>query len=702
MIDDNGAALEVGFQIDFGDAFGNLRSLDDILGEAAAHAVREFQKMEQASKGAIDLSGATTQIRSFAGTASRELRLVALETARIEAAGEKLVGQLERQNSTFGKTRDELLGMKVETAALAAEQKGMAELAGRLRTEYTILVGQQEEAARAAALEAQAVREAAQAYNLFERAAREGMAAARAIEENAAAAERMRMSTDPLYAAQKRINDEIAESTRLYKAGVTAEAEYARQQDVLTGKLNGLTASHDTMVTSTRKGSGALTQLSFQLNDVATMAASGSPPFQILATQAGQIVQVFQMAEGGARGLAAEIGGLLLRFSPFIVAAGAAAAGLGLFVRWVNQGVTNNQLTKDLGDITGGADATKQELYKLKDAEVEWGDVTKALFSVIGKDIASSFVGDMKGMSNDVKTLLDDLTSYGRKALAAMYAGVAGTKAYLGELEKGGLLGIGKMMIGQGDPKLIEKTYGAAYDAADKYLGKLGARVKTAAIQNARERLAKSIGYNNEPKPKTDKHAEQLAREAAATEAQIRNLYALADAYGVSGAAALIAEARVKAESDAIKKRADIEARVAQQVRLAVAQRVCHAAETRAGVRGSAGEDVGRKVGGRCRGRAAGSRAAAARAARRHRGAARARAGEAGCQQPGAAGADLRDPGRAGSRQGGRRAAQGLVVGRRHDHGRGAAHPWAHCNRAGRVREPAGAVQRRGRGRARW
>ncbi|WP_294353313.1 phage tail length tape measure family protein [uncultured Sphingomonas sp.] len=660
--------LGVDFVINFGDSFGGLKTLDDLIGTTSANAVREFQRLQKAVDGGLGMSEASAQFRTLDASATRALRSAAKEAANAERAGEALVRQLEKQNATFGKSREEVRAMRVEEAALAAERTKNSDLAGRLRAELQLLVNAEAEAAamaqtqaqavreaafaynqfeaaarrgmalareadaRDAAVareaEAQAVRDAAFAYNQFERAAREGMAiareedaraaavaheaeaqalrdaafaynqfqvaaragmtASREIDANAAAAERLRLSTDPLYAATKRVNDEIAESTRLFKAGAIAEGEYIRQQAVLTERLNAHTVVQDTNTVAAKRGSGALTQLSFQLNDVATMAAAGSPPFQILATQAGQIVQVFQMAEGGAKGLALELGGLLLRFAPLIGFVAAAGAGLALFVRWVNEGVTNNQLTKDLGDITGGADATKQELYKLKDETVTWGDTTKAIFSVVGHDVAEAFVGDMKGMSSSVKSVLDDMTSYGRKALAALYAGVAGTRSYLNEVEKGGLLGLGKMMIGLGDPKLIEKTYGAAYDAADKYLTKLGARIKTAAIGNARERIAKSIGFNNEPKPKTDRHADQLAREAAATEAQIRNLYKLADAYGVSGAAALIAEARVKAESEAIKKRADIEEAVARQVRLSVAQRVADSAKSTAGLRDEA------------------------------------------------------------------------------------------------------------------
>ncbi len=80
-------------------------------------------------------------------------------------------------------------------------------------------------------------------------------------------------------------------------------------------------------------------------------------------------------------------------------------------------------------------------------------------------------------------------------------------------------------------------------------------------------------------------HAETLAREAASTEAQIRNLYALGTAYGVSGGAALIAEARTKAEAKAIKDRADVEAAVDRQIRLAIAQRVSDAGKGIASMR---------------------------------------------------------------------------------------------------------------------
>lgn len=471
-MDGDNPELSVGFAIDFHDSFGQLRTLDDILGETAAAAVREFKRIEQATAGAINMGGATASITSFGNAATRELANVRKETNNAEKAAEGMIRQIERQVEVFGKSASEIRQMRAEMKAARAEELGLADAATRLR----------------------------------------------------AASAQMDML------------------------------------EASTGRLG----------VTTGRTSFAMKNFALQGPDIAQGLLTGQKPMTIFIQQGGQIAQVAMMAEGGLKGFGAELGALALRFSPLLVAAAAVGAGFELLVRWVNQGVTNNQLTRDLGDITGGADATKAELYKLRDATVTWGDVSKALFSEVGKDIANDFVGDMQAMSKDVKAALDDMTSYGKTALAGLYAGFAGTRAYLAEI--GTWKGLRNLVTG--DPTLLDRTYGDAYRKADDYLTKLGARVKKAAMDNARTRLAATIGYNNIPKPKVDHHAEQLARDAAATEAQIKNLYTLADAYGVSGAAALIAAAREKAESQAIKQRADIDAAVARQVRLAIAEQV--------------------------------------------------------------------------------------------------------------------------------
>ena len=686
-MDDGSPGLGVGFDIDFGDSFGGLKTLDQLIGSTAASAVREFQRIQGAVSGGMDLKKASQEWVAL----GRETRSASQEFARAEREIEGLTRQLERQNATFGMSRQEQQAAKIAAAALKAEQLGMTEAVGRLRTEETLLNDQRAKAAAATAAEAQATREAAQAFHMFEAAARKGAeamreaaAAAKAVEierhaqelrsaslayqmfearardgaramreaevaaralalektaqearsaalgfqmfeararemaqaaREAAAAEALiareaadvRAALDPMFAAQRRFDDEMNRADRLIRAGALSQREYAAEThrarealaaharqvagtgDTIAAGSKRFTQGVDDMEKSVRRQGFAVQQLAIQSPDIVQGLLTGQKPMTVLIQQGGQLVQIAMMAQGGIRGFAAEIGMFAVRFAPLIGLVGAATAGFALFHRWINQGVTNDDLTRDLGKITGGANATKAELFKLKDETVTWADTSKALFEVVGKDVASVFVGDMAKMGKDVKEILGDLTSYGRTALASLYAGVAGTKSYLGELEKGGAIGfaktVGKALIGQGDTKLLEKTYGAAYDAADTYLTKLGTRVRKAAVENARDRLADKIGYNAPTAAKVDRHAEQLARQAEAEEKQIAGQYKIAAAYRVSGAAALIAEAHVKAETSAILKRGDAEQFVSRQIRLAIAQRVSDAARTAAGMR---------------------------------------------------------------------------------------------------------------------
>ncbi|MEH3103431.1 MAG: phage tail length tape measure family protein [Sphingomonas phyllosphaerae] len=688
MDEDGSPGFGVGFDIDFGDSFGGLKTLDDLIGSTAANAVREFQRIQGAVMSGTDLKRAADEFRSL----GRETRSAAQDFARVEREAESLVRQLERQNATFGMSRQELQSLKIATAAKAAEDRGMVELVGRLRTEEALLNDQRAKAAAATAAEAQATREAAQAYHMFETAARKGAEAmreaaaaekameaerhaqeirsaafafqqfetraregARAMREADAAARALaleqtaqearsaalgfqlfetharqmaqaardaaqaeatlareaaavRASLDPMFAAQRRFDDEMDRADRLLAAGAIRQHEYAAETnrarealaaharqvagtgDVVATGSKKFAASVDEVEKSVRRQGFAVQQLALQSPDIIQGLLTGQKPLTVLIQQGGQLVQVAMMAQGGIRGFAAEIGMFALRFAPLIGLVGAATAGFALFNRWINQGVTNDDLTRDLGKITGGANATKAELFKLKDETVTWADTSKAMFEVVGKDVMAVFVSDVKSMGKDVKTLLDDLTSYGRQALAGLYAGVAGMKSYLGELEKGGFTGLAKTLVGQGDPKLLEKTFGASYDAADKYLTKLGGRIRKAAVDNARDRLADKIGFNAPTPPKVDRHAEQLARQAAAEEAQIAGQYKIAAAYRVSGAAALIAEAEVKAETAAILKRGEAEAFISRQIRLAVAQRVSDSARTSAAMREQAAQ----------------------------------------------------------------------------------------------------------------
>lgn len=722
-MDDNTPGLEVGFAIDTGSSYEALVQLSQMMDSTEAKILQEAASIERATGSMVNTAAATASIRTFGAAATKEYQSVARERLQAERAGERLVRSLDREAAALGKTRSEMRAAKVETAALAAEKAGLTELSTRLRAKEAQLAGDEamaaraaryaaedaaaarqraaDEAAAAAAREAQAIRDAANAYRLFEAVARQKSATYReqqalaaaaaakteaettarlarehselanrlreshaAMEADAVAAERLRLSTDPLYAATRRLNEEIAESTRLYRNGATAPAEYARQQDVLANRLREVKRQHDLfnagMGTAGANGQVAghhMQNLAFQLQDLSVQmaaAAGSSDPLKMglmaLFQQGLQIQGVMSQAGMDIRGLGNAIAGMgrnavaSARAHPALLALGgavtAAAAGIGFLNDEAKDSAAMQAYVKSLG-------LTAAEIRSLDNVTVTYGDTAKAVFQIVGRSIWEQIGPSV----SSVWAVMKDWTSWifggVKSAINFMIGGFVGaynviTKTWqqfpaaLGDMFYSGVnlainatneliqrsieglnsfaaqankilpeamqiptLSAPRIAAVANDYAGAGKKFGEVARAEMEkamdvdYLGNFADAINNQAQKNARARLRQQALEKGYLDPEKDsgsgnERGERLAREAAAIEAQIRNLYALAEAYKISGAAALIAEARVKAESEAIKKRGDIEAMVDRQVRLAIAQRVTDAAKATAALRDQA------------------------------------------------------------------------------------------------------------------
>jgi hypothetical protein len=519
-------------------------------------------------------------------------------------------------------------------------------------------------AARAAEDEARATRVAAESADRLAREHAELAAKVRdsqaAMEADAAAAERMRMATDPLYAATNRLNAEIAESTRLYHNGATAPAEYARQQEVLAGRMRDVGREQEVVgrgfggvSTRGKLASHDMLNLAYNFQDLGVQmvaAAGSSNPMKMalmaMMQQGSQISGVMMSAGVGVRAVGAAFLGMSKTIllatvtNPILLGIAAAigtfAGAVALLNKTANDGASMKEYARSLG-------LTTKEIRNLDNVTVTWGDTAKAVFQVAGAAIWSQVGPAVNGVWKTMKEWLDWLGSGVKTAvnftIAAFVGGYAAIKATwatmpaamgdifystvnvsieaINTLIRKGVDGINTFIgganavldkvglhlpeVNAGQIAKVNNQYAGAAAKVGKtihdevmkaakvdYVGAVGGAIVDQARKNAQKRIhddAEKKGYLDPEKGKTDKHAEQLAREAEAVEAQIKNLYALADAYGVSGAAALIAEARVKAESAAIKKRADIEELVARQVRLSIAERVKSAAQATAAMR---------------------------------------------------------------------------------------------------------------------
>jgi len=190
--------------------------------------------------------------------------------------------------------------------------------------------------------------------------------AALAEEQMAAAAQRLRAAIDPLAAEEARLNRELAEADRLFKAGKISAAELAAAQNLLRASSEKVRAS---LAGTGAPGSKptlfgltpyAVTNLGYQVNDVVTQLASGTSLTQTLAQQGGQIIQIFPKA--GAAIVAA--------FSnPAVIAFGAAIATIVLGLK--NVGDEAERLREFQGVITAIAGASQDQAAGLSKAAKE-------------------------------------------------------------------------------------------------------------------------------------------------------------------------------------------------------------------------------------------------------------------------------------------------------------------------------------------
>ncbi len=325
-MDDDAPGLGVGFSIETGASFENLARLDNQIDSVTAKAIDEFNRMERASAGALNLNGATMSVSAFGAAATRELATAARQMAQVERAGESMVRQLERQGAAFGKTREEMRSTKAEAAALAAEQRGLTELAGRIRAAEADLFGKEASAAQKARAEtealalardeaarkaitdaeavAQAMRQAAQGPAMFEAAAKRAWAAARELEAEQAKVERAMAQADAQH---------YAKGPTIFEAAAKRAAQAAReleQADAATARARQSTmAAADSYAAKLEGEAAAIGKTTAELREMevaqraAAAEAAGMPDQAARIREAGA---AYARAQAQAEALAAE------------------------------------------------------------------------------------------------------------------------------------------------------------------------------------------------------------------------------------------------------------------------------------------------------------------------------------------------------------------------------------------------------------
>ncbi len=265
--------------------------------------------------------------------------------------------------------------------------------------------------------------------------------AAGAEKELTAATTRLRAELNPLGAIQEKLNTELAEANRLYKAGKISATELAGATALLKGNAASAAAA-----LNGRNGIGAggkpslfglkpyeLQNLGYQVNDVATQLASGTSLAQTLGQQAGQIIQIFPRV--GSAIVAAFTNPVVLAFA---VTVGAAVLALK------NAGDEAERTRKFVGLLAASADGSTYGAKALNDASealdhyglsaadavtvvrgfvkdgvdptriIEFGKASQDLADVLGIKVvdAAQQVGEAFTGGYDAVAKLDDATNF--------------------------------------------------------------------------------------------------------------------------------------------------------------------------------------------------------------------------------------------------------------------------------------------------
>lgn len=114
---------------------------------------------------------------------------------------------------------------------------------------------------------------------------------------------------EPAWAALQRYKNEVKLLQQALREGAITHKQYVGEMRKAVTAYQQFGSSAKSVTAATTAQRAGMQQLSYQLNDVATMYSMGARPMQIFASQSGQVIQAVQLMTGGTSKLAAFLGG---------------------------------------------------------------------------------------------------------------------------------------------------------------------------------------------------------------------------------------------------------------------------------------------------------------------------------------------------------------------------------------------------------
>jgi phage-related minor tail protein len=269
--------------------------------------------------------------------------------------------------------------------------------------------------------------------------------AAKAAEDLERRSEALRAQIDPLGAAQKKLNAEIAEANALFKAGAITAKEQAAAHALAQARFEATAKALGAVGGQSRLSSAQLANLTYQLNDVVVGLASGQQPMMVMIQQGSQIAQIMGQAgvTGTLKGLGQALASLL---TPARLAGGAIAAiAIGAAAAWNAWFESQRNVMTALAGAGRIAGATTGDINRIAEAGAAAGKVSAAAAremaagfartGKIGKELFGELIAIAKTYAVTVNADLGDAVKQLAQAFADPARGAETLNGQLGFLD---------------------------------------------------------------------------------------------------------------------------------------------------------------------------------------------------------------------------------------------------------------------------
>ncbi len=352
------------------------------------------------------------KLRAIADAADRGHSSVSKLKADLASINTSAVTKLQAASASMSNA----LARELTAQARLTTARGQASVAdARAATEAQRLATETARTEAAQSRAAAAASRAAAASLSLESAQRRSAAATGDL---AARADRLRSSLDPAYAAQMRFNAEINEANALLRAGVINMQTYQAAVAAADAKIKSATGAQDRFntglnnVNNTAGRSRAnMGNLVAQFNDIGVSLASGQNPMLVFIQQGSQISYIAGQMEGGFKAVGAAALRMLAPFLPLI----AVMSLLALAFKDIKDEAGSDAEMKKFAGTLG---LTKDEMEKLKDVTVTWGDVFGATMDVIAERMGTT-TGELK---KKFSSAFSSITEFAKFSVAIIYA----------------------------------------------------------------------------------------------------------------------------------------------------------------------------------------------------------------------------------------------------------------------------------------